>query len=109
MSICDKYTKINILQKNESSGVIDRVTSRKASSSHKEKEKELRIYRTEIQVLVGDNKQINISLVKDVLTRKYNFDLREWGYTKMSTFIKNNFNEFFSLTTNKSGIHIINN
>ena len=45
------------------------------------------IFISEIENLLINNQKIDIALVKN-FERKYNFDLREWGYLKMSTFIK---------------------
>ena len=56
-------------------------------------------------ILLKKAKIIVLSL-KKILERKYNFDLREWGYLKMSTFIKKNFNNEFNIITDKTGINI---
>ena len=94
-SICDKYTKIDILISNNTI---------KNDGNHEENV--IKIYSQEIQNLLINNEKINISLVKDLLSRKYNFDLREWGYKKMSKFLSDKFGDKFLVKSNKNGINI---
>lgn len=101
-SICDTYTKIDVLRGND-----DRKKKKtKIRSNKKPNSENISLFSGEIEELLIDNDEINISLVKEVLTRKYNFDLREWGYSKMSKFILDNFNDTFNITTDKRGINI---
>jgi hypothetical protein len=102
MSICDKYTKISVLRKYDT----DVKVLKNIDNDNKQKITEL--YINDIETILGDNKQINISLINDILSRKYNFDFREWGYNKMSVFIKDNFSEYFSLKQIQNGIYISN-
>lgn len=52
-------------------------------------------YKNEIDIMLDDSKEINISNINNMLSRKYNFDYREWGYKSMSKFMKDQFvNEY---------------
>ena len=53
--------------------------------------------------MLEDNQKINISLLKDLLSRKYQFDYREWGHHKMSDFVIDNFSETFNIVKSKKG------
>lgn len=101
-SICDTYTKIDVLRGND-----DRKKKKSKNKAIKKLNNEtIAMFSGEIEDLLIDNDEINISLVKEVLTRKYNFDLREWGYSKMSKFIIDNFSNSFNVTSDKRGISI---
>ena len=108
MSICDKYTKISILQSSENNiKNKDTVKDKQTESTKKNiDDSTLNLYRNEVKDILGDNSQVNLSLVKDILTRKYNFDFREWGYHKMSTFLLENFKDSFKINVNKTGSYI---
>ena len=108
MSICDQYTKISILQSTENTIKNKETTKDKILETAKKNidVSTLNLYRNEVKDILGDNNQVNLSLVKDVLTRKYNFDFREWGYHKMSTFILENFKESFKINVNSTGCYI---
>ena len=109
MSICDTYTKIEVLRENDSiKEEINKDDSikkeiNKDDSIKKEINKDDSIKpillqtEKEIKYLLLNNEKINISQIKDVLVRKYSFDLREWKYTKMSQFIIENFNNKFKI------------
>ncbi len=100
ISICDKYTKIDVLRKqvNNANNITRQID-----------ESILCKYRDEIEIILGDNKQINISLINDILSRKYNFDFREWNYNTMSSFLKENFGNHFCIKQDKRGTYISNN
>lgn len=97
MSICDQFTKIDVLKNN--------LSERKTMLSHKIRKK----YMKEIYVLIEKYNNINISLIKDILSRKYNFDYREWGYNKMSKFMFHNFPNLKYVKDNNGNITIKNN
>ena len=44
----------------------------------------------------------------DQVSRKYNFDFREWGYMAMSSFVRENFHDHFCIRHDKRGIYITN-
>ena len=80
VKICDKYTKIEILTKN-----------RKKISTIKKSNNEIK---NEILSILDDSsEEVNLSLIKDILQRKYNFDYREYGYLSMKNFIKSEYND----------------
>ena len=102
-SICDTYTNIDVLRGNNG-------TNKKEKSNNKKNkilpQDIIETYTGEIDYLLVDKEKINISLVKDFLTRKYNFDLREWGYNKMTKFISTYFSQKYKITKNKQGSYI---
>ena len=102
MSICDQYTKLDI--------IINKYSSKKRKYK-KIKKNNIQILIKEIEEIIGDNEEINISLIKDILSRKYNFDLREWGYNKMSKFLIDIFNDNnmnINIKSDKRGTYIYN-
>jgi uncharacterized protein (TIGR00288 family) len=101
-SICDTYTKIDVLRGND-----DRKKKKLIDKAVKNLNKDIiSQFSGEIEELLIDKDRINLSLVKDVLTRKLNFDLREWGYNKMSKFFLDNFSDQFSFEGDKRGMYI---
>ena len=102
MSICDLYTKINVLRKNNNQ--IKKISSKKKRLSKMDLDK----FSKEIQFLLENttNQKINISFVKEHFSRKYQFDYREWGYSKMSEFVLCNFKNFNIIKSNKGDINI---
>ena len=90
-SICDTYTKISVLRGNKKKKINDSI---------------IELFSNEIKKILFDRESTNISLIKEVLIRKHNFDLREWGYTKMSKFLKDNFSKEFKIISDKRGFTI---
>ncbi len=102
-SICDVYHN------------IDNLTINKDNNGNKKKKKRtkndviIKMYSQEIKNLLNNhNNSINISLIKDVLVTKYDFDLTKLGYSKMSKFINDEFTDKFCIINDKNGISVIN-
>ena len=103
MSICDQYTKIDVIRKDNKDSPKNKPKTKKLKKSLFKK------YKTEIDLLLEDNQKINISLLKDTLKRKYQFDYREWGYSKMSDFVIDNYGDIFNIVKSQKGdINIYN-
>lgn len=97
-SICDQFTKVDVLKKDNSS-----------NKSYIKLEKKVKLlYQNEIDILLDKYNKINISLVKDVLSRKFQFDHREWGYNKMSKFLYENFINLKYTKDKQGNVNIIN-
>lgn len=92
-SICDTYTKIDVL---------------KGKNNKPRKQLNKNFYKEQIkEIIIGMDKDIvNISMIKEILTRKYQFDLREWQYAKMSYFIIDNFSNDFNIIRDNKGMSI---
>jgi len=82
-SMCDVYTKIEVLNK---------VSNQNNFEIVKEK------YWNEILGLFDGNNEINLSNVKDVLQRKYQFDNRAYMSNSMSDFIQKYYSDRLILT-----------
>ena len=118
-SICDIYDNINNL-------IIDKDTNLRKDNNYTKKKKPLKmekvekknskdkndvfikIYSQEIKNLLINHNSINISLIKDILVSKYNFNLNKLGYTKMSKFINDKFTDKFCIINDRNGISITN-
>lgn len=102
-SICDTYTKIDVLR-----GSDDRKKKKGKTKiiNKKPSPETVELFLTEIEFLLDDKDRINVSLVKDFLTRKYNFDLREWGYDKMASWVNDTFPNKFNMTKNGHGCYL---
>ena len=119
-SICDLYTKIEVLRNNiidseEEETTKDLIKEKMIKKDSQKKCKKQISKRTinkfikEIEILLENKQIINISVIKNHLSRKYQFDYREWGYSKMSDFISANFNyEFNIVRKDKGGIYLCN-
>ena len=98
-ALCDTYTKIEVLRQTKKSP--------KSSSSKKKRQKlplqQKKLYQREMENLLDSCSEINISLFKDTLHRKYQFDYREYGYQKMSDFMSDNFKKTFDISNGKRG------
>lgn len=119
-SSCDRYTKVELLRKcNRSKIEIELVNKNKDKTKSNivlnKKGKIpldiLEIYQQEIENILdkynNTNTNVNLSLIKDHLIRKYQFDHREYGYRKMFPFIKDNFSNICNIIRNKSGTTFI--
>ena len=93
-SICDTYTKIGVLQKQNTKIGIGINENYRI------------IIKNEIQNLLLHNDSINISQINDNLVKKYKFDLREWGYNKMSKFLVDNFKKDFKIEKMYHGMFV---
>jgi len=94
ISMCDIYTKIEVLTE---------INNKDKKIKDKEVKKIPKSYSKVIEELLLDKDSINLSLVKDKLTSKYSFDLREWRCKNMTKFIEKYLPRKFKITTNKSG------
>lgn len=93
-SVCDVFTKIEVLKLDE--GVTknknDQNQEEKAKHNPMKIKKKLKYqYLETINILFDQNDVINLSLIKDTLQRKLQFDYREFGYHSMGEFISKNF------------------
>lgn len=89
-SICDKYTQLAVLR-------------RKGVQYTRRNNPELwETYLHEINSLLLDKDDINLSLVRDKLSQKHNFDLREWGFRTMHEFMSL-FGEHLKVTKSAQG------
>jgi len=91
-SICDKYTHIAILHT-------------KRTLYTKDDTDLILMYRNEINNLLIDKDDINLSLVRDKLSAKHNFDLREWGFSSMKGFMTL-FSDLVRVFTNSHGTRV---
>lgn len=101
---CDIYTKIEVLRpcgKSPKSG-----NELRKKKTRKLPAKTRKQFHQEIENLLDSCSEMNISLLKDTLHRKYQFDFREYGYHKMSDFMHNNFQKKFSISNTKRGCYI---
>lgn len=89
-SICDKYTQLAVLRQ---TGV-----QYTRAQNHELWE----LYLHEISDLLVDKDDINLSLVRDKLSQKHNFDLRQWGFSTMHQFMRL-FTEHFKVTQSVHG------
>ena len=88
-SVCDVFTKIEVLK-------LDDENEKEEKKKHNpvKIKKELKLqYLESINMLFDQNDVINLSLIKDTLQRKLQFDYREFGYHSMGEFISKNFNK----------------
>ena len=111
-SICDIYDNIDNFSINEE----ENIDEKKVKKKKKKKEKKsidkndvfIKIYSQEIKNLLINHNSINISLIKDILVSKYDFNLSKFGYTKMSKFINDKFTDKFCIINDRNGISITN-
>lgn len=102
ISTCDKYTKISVLKKTEIEINEIEINEEQVKSKIKKK------YKNEIDIMLDDSKEINISNINNMLSRKYNFDYREWGHKSMSKFMKDQFVNDYKMIHDDRGIFIVN-
>jgi uncharacterized LabA/DUF88 family protein len=97
MSICDQFTKLEVLK-----GIFSEKKYIKINVKLRN------LYQKEINNITEKYNSVNISLIKDVLSRKYQFDYREWGYNKMSIFLYHNFQNLKYIKDKNGNINIVN-
>lgn len=104
-SICDIFTKIEVL-------ILDKekLTINENTNDNKTKKKPMKLkkkiklqYLETINMLFDQNDIINLSLIKDTLQRKLQFDYREFGYQSMGDFISKNFSNELKIHKNYKG------
>lgn len=87
---CDKYTSIDFI-----SGDKGKTNSTTNDNSKITNSKEILLnYKIDIETLLENNGTLSLSLIKDTLQRKYQFDQREYGYEQFSKFMDNYFPEY---------------
>ena len=55
------------------------------------------MYYNEIKNLLDKKSKVNLGYVNEVLMKKYNFNLRKYGYKRITHFINQNFNDKLKL------------
>ena len=89
-SVCDVFTKIEVLMLDDDNSNKNKKKKEKIESLKIKKELKIKYLET-INILFDQNDVINLSLIKDTLQRKLQFDYREFGYHSMGEFISKNF------------------
>lgn len=89
----DKYTKLSVIHKDT-----------KKKQRKKLPKVMVRQFKEEIDILLDDTPDVNIGWVKECLSRKYQFDYREWGFSKMSDFLSGLFSQHYKKSKEGSSI-----
>lgn len=97
-SMCDVYTNLNVLKTSHSNKKakllldLDDITKNK--------------FEEELEYLFDLNESFNLSLIKDRLLRKYQFDHREYGYASMRKFIENKFSYLINIEIDQGTCYV---
>ena len=85
-SSCDTFTKTEVLTK-----IYNKKNEKKDFCEINQKV--LNTFWNEIEIIMENNNVVNLSAIKDILQRKYQFDQREYGTNTMQDFIKKYYND----------------
>ena len=98
-SMCDVYTNLNVLEGND-------INKKPKIMTYLDEEIKKK-YEAEIESLFDYNESFNLSLIKDILLRKYQFDHREYGFDSMRKFIENRFNHIVKIVMQNGTCYVI--
>ena len=124
-AMCDIYTDINILyngytdcstdmeytryiedtEHSEHTGYSEYTENTITQNGYKTESSAQKIekYKKEIEQLLDCKQRVNLSIIKDTLQRKFQFDYREFGYSTMYSFTKDILNDILVITRSENG------
>ena len=101
--------QVNVIGKQLSKALINmsdiatQVEVLKTSNNIIVKQQDIKTYKSEIETLLEEKNSIELSKIKTILVRKYQFDHRAYGCTQLSKFFENNYSDVFKIVKKGTG------
>ena len=97
-SACDVFTKIEVLIRSGVTSIKNKVMVTNALSKETYK-----LYKNKIIELCDEKVKTQLSVVNERLQQVYQFDYREYGYSRFRPFIEDNFSNIVTIYKEKDG------